>query len=148
MRYQDKGYIIVENFLTESEHQHYLEVCKSYTQPSTTFSLSKFVGIAFVSFEFQHYRNYLFDLYLTNPEEFQINGKQLELKWAHRPDSIEWFHLGITKWSKFRRAFVSYSTLTLFVLLTFYGVDTINHIVFEKYQRMAANGTFINHSFW
>ena len=26
MGYQDKGYVIVENFLSESEHQHYLEV--------------------------------------------------------------------------------------------------------------------------
>lgn len=99
-------------------NEQYLELCKSFClERNLNWTLTRFLGVAFVSFEFEHYRNYLVELYQNNPSEFKINNKLLILGYAPKPESIEWFDLQIEDADKVKSFLISYLGI-FFILLT------------------------------
>ena len=52
---------------------------------SFLFNLTHFVGHAFVSFQYQHYRNFFLDEYERNPKSFVYNGNVLKFMPAAAP---------------------------------------------------------------
>ena len=70
-------------------NEQYLELCRSFCiERNLTWTLTRFLGTAFVSFEFQHYKDYLLELYESKPKEFMINNQQLSLAVAPKPQDV------------------------------------------------------------
>ena len=59
----------------------------------------RFLGKAFISFEYEHFRNYLLNLQERQPERLQLEGRQLSLSKAEHPRDILWFNLSLSKCS-------------------------------------------------
>lgn len=70
-------------------NEQYLELCKSFCmERNLNWTLTRFLGVAFVSFEFMHYKNYILELYESKPEAFKINDQPLYIAEAPKPEDI------------------------------------------------------------
>ena len=55
-----------------------------------TFKTTHFVGSAFISFKYQHFREYILELYEQDYTEFQMKGKYLKISKAPGPTDVIW----------------------------------------------------------
>jgi hypothetical protein len=58
------------------------------------FSLSHFVGKAFVSFQYEHYKEYIMGFKGT--DKLKIAGRPLKLGTAANPSDVYWFNMKIS----------------------------------------------------
>ena len=54
------------------------------------FDISHFIGKAFVTFQYQHYKTYFEHLYEKNPEFFKVSGKTIHIEKPARPKDVNW----------------------------------------------------------
>ena len=52
-----------------------------------------YIGSAFVSFKYEHFKDYILAEYERDPEDFKIKGKQLYIERANHPDDVRWENL-------------------------------------------------------
>lgn len=85
---------------------------------SAAFNLSHFVGRAFISFEYQHYREYFMREHKDyNP--IQIDGKDLKLASAAQPSDVYWFNMKVDSSERIKSTIYSYIILAMSLGLSF-----------------------------
>lgn len=100
------------NFLNETE----LVLCKSYAQDkSVVFNATHFVGAAFISFKYQHFRDYLLEKYSENRESYILKGHRLRITEATFPSDIKWKNLRISRVERRNRVIMAYVILCAFL---------------------------------
>ncbi len=57
---------------------------------SFLFSVTHFVGHAFVSFQYEHYKEIIRHIYESNPKALNYNGNYLKIEYASHPTDIYW----------------------------------------------------------
>ena len=73
-----------------------LSLCERFARDdSPTFNITHFVGKAFVSFEYQHYREYIMQKY-EERKKFMYGDTELVLSRASHPTDIEWLNMDVT----------------------------------------------------
>lgn len=63
---------------------------------SPEFNISHFLGKGFISFEYQHYREYFLRMYEKDPNFFQINSSSIHIEKPVKPNDVEWSNLKVT----------------------------------------------------
>jgi len=54
------------------------------------FSVTHFVGHAFISFQYEHYKEVIQKMYFDNPLALNYNGNYLKIEDASHPTDIYW----------------------------------------------------------
>lgn len=57
---------------------------------SFLFSVTHFVGHAFISFQYEHYKEVIQKMYFDNPLALNYNGNYLKIEDASHPTDIYW----------------------------------------------------------
>lgn len=86
---------------------------------SFLFNLTHFVGHAFVSFQYQHYRNFFLEEYEKDPKKFVYNGAVLKFAPAAGPGEINWKNLRLSLQEKERLQLNSYFLIILILIVEF-----------------------------
>jgi hypothetical protein len=86
------------------------------------------VGHAFVSFQYQHYRNFFLDEFERNPKGFVYNGSVLKFAPAASPVDVNWKNLRVGLYEKERMQLNSYF-ITLLILLVEYVLLFLLHLL-------------------
>lgn len=79
------------------------------------FKLSHFTGKAFVSFQYEHYKEYFLKMYSIDSNFLKINKKPLVIHEASNPNDIYWYNMKVS--DQERRKNVIYSSIVLLMLL-------------------------------
>ena len=97
-------------------NQQYLNTCYKYAiDKSASFTLSHFTGKAFVSFQYQHFRDYFLREYLHDKDFLKFNNKRIKINNSSKPSDIFWENMKIT--DRERRKTIIYSYIVLFMTL-------------------------------
>ncbi len=103
---------------------------------SFIFNVTHFVGKAFLSFQYQHYRDYFLRESKKDSTFVTYNMEQLRLSKASHPNDIFWEHLNIPDSDRGKRVTQSYVILfmtILFILAILLGTDILQtHVIFPK----------------
>ena len=60
------------------------------------FSVTHFVGHAFVSFQYEHYKSIIRKIYENNPKALNYNGNYLKIEYASHPTDIYWENIRVS----------------------------------------------------
>ena len=63
---------------------------------NSSFQLTHFTGKAFVSFQYQHFRDYFFKSYSQDKNFFKISGKPIKISFPNKPNDVYWFNMKIS----------------------------------------------------
>ena len=63
---------------------------------SATFNITHFVGKGFVSFEYQHFREYIMQKYEDGSRQFKYGNQVLVLSRASHPTDVNWFNMKVS----------------------------------------------------
>ena len=97
-------------------NQQYLNVCYKYAiDKSASFTLSHFTGKAFISFQYQHFRDYFLKEYAQDKNFLNFNGKSIKISSSSKPNDIYWYNMKIS--DRERKKNMIYSYIVLFMLL-------------------------------
>jgi hypothetical protein len=99
-------------------NEEYINLCDQFSKSSShAFNIATFTGKAFVSFEYQHYRDYLVRQYEDDTEFFKIGKRNIAVYKADQPDEIYWENMKVPSSLKKRNGL--YSIVILFIVLLF-----------------------------
>lgn len=84
---------------------------------SVSFNMTHFVGKAFVSLEYKHYRDFILHEVNNHSDFLVLEGRSLRISKACCPNDIFWANLSIDRWTRLKSVIFSY--LILLMLLTF-----------------------------
>lgn len=103
----------------------YIALCRNFMEQglseekSTEFKLSHFTGRAIVTFQYQHFRDYLIREYEDDPNFLQINENKISIRRANKPSEIYWMNLAITDEERTTRSRYSWGVLGMFLIISF-----------------------------
>jgi hypothetical protein len=101
-------------------NREFINLCEQFALNDTpSFSLSKFVGKAFISFQYQHYRDYFANEYVKNPKFLEVCGKPLKISKTNQPTDIFWYNMKISDAQRSKDIFYSYCILFMLLVLSF-----------------------------
>lgn len=119
-------------------------LCKSYAQDkSVVFNATHFVGAAFISFKYQHFRDYLLEKYSENRESYILKGHRLRITEATFPSDIKWKNLRISRVERRNRVIMSYVILCAFLGFGFallVGSDRLKALVLSSINKTDGMG--------
>ena len=75
-----------------------MDLCYSYLDENVNRNLASFTGKAYITFQYQHYRNYFLREYNRNPNFFMVNGQSIKISAAEKPNDINWYNIGFVGW--------------------------------------------------
>jgi capsule polysaccharide export protein KpsC/LpsZ len=75
-----------------------MDLCYSYVGESVKTNLASFTGKAYITFQYQRYRNYFLREYERGPDFFQILGQTIKISAAEKPNDINWYNIGFVGW--------------------------------------------------
>lgn len=83
--------------------------------------ISRFVGKAFVSLKFQHYKHYLLGQFEENKDFLKINGNtaRLRLSDAQKPNDIYWNNMKIEDSFRYKQVRNSYLMVLVILFISF-----------------------------
>ena len=98
-----------------------------------------YIGSAFVSFKYEHFKDYILAEYERNPEDFTIKGKQLYIERANHPDDVRWENLRIS--NQVRKSRVKYSKYIMgcVLIVSFFLLGLLNVAGFTLENWIEAN---------
>jgi hypothetical protein len=80
----------------ESINSEYIELSKKFSLDSgMAFNLSHFVGKAFVSFQYEHYKEFFLE-YFKDTDRLKLSDRTLKLGSAAEPSDVYWFNMKIS----------------------------------------------------
>lgn len=103
------------------------------TDNSFLFNLTHFIGYAFVSFQYQHYKTFFLEEYDRNSSNFIYNGQQLKIANAAHPNDILWSHFKTTSQEKGRRKINTLLLLTFVLLVSFLILLGFSYLLMGTY---------------
>jgi hypothetical protein len=83
------------------------------------FVLAKFTGKAFISFQYQHYRDYFANEYIKDPTFFEICGQPIKISKTVQPTDVFWYNLKVSDAQRAKDIFYSYVILFMMLILSF-----------------------------
>jgi hypothetical protein len=107
----------IPNRITILNHE-YVRLCEHFTFANSSiaaFKLTHFTGRAFISFQFEHYKEYIVRKYEDDHSAFKISGQPIKISEASRPKDIYWYNMKVTDAN--RKSYMCYSWAVLFMLL-------------------------------
>jgi hypothetical protein len=97
-----------------------INLCERYLkQEDLIFKTTHFVGSAFVSFKYQHYRDYIVQTFSDSPKYFQLKGKPLLISSATSPTEIIWDNMRISRDVRKTRELISNIILLIILIFSF-----------------------------
>ena len=104
-------------------NKQYLNTCYKYAiDQSPSFTLSHFTGKAFVSFQYQHYRDYFLREFQYDKNFFKINGKSVKVSQSSKPSDIYWENMKISQTQRKNNIIYSYIILAMTLIISFAGL--------------------------
>lgn len=101
-------------------NKEYISLCEKFALDETpSFSLSHFTGKAFVSFQYQHFRDYCVREAERNPEWLQICGSNIKISKTSQPGDVYWYNMKISDSERRKNVFYSYAILFMMLILSF-----------------------------
>lgn len=89
------------------------------TNQSLSFKATHFIGCAFISFKYQHFRDYVVRKYEANPAAFKLKGVQLRVTEATLPSDVNWENLIIPRDIRFQRKLIANAILIVILIFAF-----------------------------
>jgi hypothetical protein len=83
------------------------------------FHNTNFSGKAFVSFEYEDFKEYLHKKYEENPGLFVFEGNQLKIEDACDPTDVNWYNMRISDSQRSNRICFSYLVLMMLLMFSF-----------------------------
>ena len=116
-------------------NRQYIMLCKNFIGGKNVFSLSNFTGKAFVSFQFQHYRDYFLSLYQRDKDFFRINSTSIKVEKACAPRDVLWENMNVKDKQRLYSYIFSGAILTLILILTFVIIVVLRYlaVIVEKF---------------
>ena len=119
-----------------------IKICQKFSQEykDPVMGASQFVGSAFVSFKYQHYRDIILRKYHDNKKEFKMKGRQLKLRRASHPSEIIWENLGVDSGHRRWKIAVSFLILMVFLIVAFELLvlaDPLRDFLVQKLENQA-----------
>ena len=108
---------------------------------SFLFNLTHFVGHAFVSFQYQHYRNFFLDAYQADSKRFIYNGRALRIRPANHPEDINWKNLRFSVQEKERIQLNTYFIMLLIILVEFAILYGLKYLLYNDGSVIEASFT-------
>jgi hypothetical protein len=98
----------------------YIDLCHLIGKDShPSFTLSHFVGRAFVTFEYQHYRDYFLREFERNSSFLLFNSdKEAKISRAPKPNDVFWPHMRISDSYRLKQMFYSYFIMFVSLILS------------------------------
>ena len=81
--------------------------------------MTHFVGTAFISFQYQHYRDYILMQDSTDDNFMMYNGIKLEVEVASHPSEVYWTNMRISNKNRQIRTITSYLILAMVLVFAF-----------------------------
>lgn len=101
-------------------NKEYIALCEKFAlDESPAFNLSHFTGKAFISFQYQHFRDYCVREAEKNPEWLQICGSNIRVSKTNQPTDIYWYNMKVSDSERHRNIFYSYCILFMMLILSF-----------------------------
>lgn len=114
----------------------YIELSKKFAlDNSPAFNLSHFLGKAFVTFNYQHYRQYFLREAAKDEDFFQLHNKSIQISRSSQPQDVFWTNLSVNneeRASTVKQSFVVLMIMLLMSLVVLVGVDQIQVIFGRK----------------
>lgn len=92
---------------------------------SVLFNITNFVGKAFISFQYQHYAEYILQEADRDINFLLFNGSRLKVSRVSNPRDIYWKNLRHTRLKQAKKSFTTAYILVLVSLLCFAGLCAI-----------------------
>lgn len=99
---------------------------------NTTFS-----GNVFVSFEFEDFKDYIYEKYLADPKQFVFDGVQIKIEEACDPTDVNWLNMNISASSRQNKIIFSYIVLVMLLAFSFmilFSVEVLKRNYVEDKQ--------------
>jgi hypothetical protein len=125
-------------------NHEYIRLCENYTfnnNQIAAFKLIHFTGKAFISFQFEHYREYLIRKYEEDPEFFKISNQPISVREASKPNDIFWYNLKIPDSERNSNILYSWGVLIMLLVLCFAALLGI------QFWKMALNAKGFGQTF-
>ena len=104
-----------------------IEISKHFAMDNSgAFNLSHFIGKAFITFRYQHYRGYFLREAEKNPNFFKLSDQPLSVERAGEPVDIFWKNLKITNEQRNEKNWISFFILILVVIFSFTVLLLVN----------------------
>lgn len=101
-------------------NQEYISMCQKFALDDTpSFNLSHFTGKAFVSFQYQHFRDYLVNEYQKDSGFLTICERQIKISKTNQPTDIYWYNMKVTDEQRSKNIFYSCCILFMLLVLSF-----------------------------
>ena len=118
----------------------YMEMCHLIGgNNNACFSLSRFVGRAFVTFEYQHYRDYCLREYSKDSSFLTFNkDKHCMLTVAPKPNDVFWYNMKVSESYRSAQTFYSYFIMLLSLLFLLGGLVGLSIWKTKMAKKMSA----------
>ena len=93
---------------------------------SVLFNVTHFVGKAFISFQYQHYREYIIEEAERDPNFLNFNGVQLKVERAGNPRDVYWKNMRHSDYKRKKSIIFSYLILSMVLIFAFAVLVGIN----------------------
>jgi hypothetical protein len=106
------------------------------------------VGKAFVSFEYQHFREYIMQKYEDGSKKFMYGNNELVLSRATHPTDICWVNMRIDDFDRLKKIISSYliiSMVLIFSAFALVGVDFIKLSGIKEGQNLGPETVAFNY---
>lgn len=104
-------------------NQQYLNICYKYAiDQSASFTLSHFTGKAFISFQYQHYRDYFIREAKYDEQFLRINKQNCRVRHSSKPSDIYWLNMKVNDSNRQKYIIYSYLVLSMTLVVTFGGL--------------------------
>lgn len=146
-KYLEDESVDINNIETNNQLKHipnqikiintkYIELSKKFAlDNSPAFNLSHFLGKAFITFNYQHYRQYFLREAAKNKDFFKLNDTSIKISRPSQPQDVFWTNLNVDseeRASTIKQSFVVLMIILLMSLVVLVGVDQIQVIFGRK----------------
>lgn len=104
------------SFLNESQIHVSYELVRNN---KLYFHNTTFSGNAFLSFEFEDFKDYIYEKYLADPKQFEFEGVQIKIEEACDPTDVNWRNMKVSPTTRFNRIIFSYIVLVMLLSFSF-----------------------------
>jgi hypothetical protein len=101
------------------------------------FNLTHFVGRAFISFEYQHFRDYFLREYYRDKQNFlRIRPDfPIEVELASTPSDILWYNMSVEQSTRRKYVFIAYLILMMVLAFAFGGTLLMTKLKYDVNEK-------------
>lgn len=89
---------------------------------------TEFLGCAFISFKYQHYRDEILEAASMHPESMIYQDSQLKITEAFHPTEVLWENLSLSSYDRNKRMFFSIFFLLMVLLFSLAVITAIYYV--------------------